>query len=102
MFGHPRAWGRRMHHPQIEGDVIATLRDGERAVITEVIGGHALEARLRNMGLRAGKAVVKVGAMPGGGPVTVECDGFRVALGRGLASRVKVDRQQPAPPAEES
>jgi Fe2+ transport system protein FeoA len=87
--------------PPVEGDVIATLQDGERATITQIHGGHNLEARLKNMGLRPGKSIVKLGAMPGGGPVTVECDGFRVALGRGLACRVQVERQAPEAPIEE-
>ncbi|MBN1192431.1 MAG: ferrous iron transport protein A [Coriobacteriia bacterium] len=72
--------------------MLTSLGDGERAVITQVAGGQLLEARLQNMGLRPGKLVTKLATMPGGGPVTVECDGFRVALGRGIASRVQVKR----------
>lgn len=70
---------------------LASLREGQQARIVEVLGGAQLKARLENLGLREGKQVVKAGAMPAGGPVTVECDGFRVALGRGIAQRVKVE-----------
>jgi ferrous iron transport protein A len=88
--------GRRHHHgpphAPFGDDVVAALRDGETAVITEVLGGHQLQARLGNMGLRPGKRIVKLGAMPAGGPVTIECDGFRVALGRGIARHVRIER----------
>lgn len=91
-------FGRRRHggpptaapHPAA-GPVLCTLADGERAIITGVIGGGQLQARLESMGLRPGKEVTKLGAMPASGPVTVECDGFRVALGHGIAQRVTVE-----------
>jgi len=84
----------------VDGDTLLTLRTGEKARIVEILGGPQLEARLGNMGLRLGKHVTKVGAMLAGGPVTVECDGFRVALGRGIAGRVRVERlQTPSGPA---
>lgn len=85
----------------VAGDTLLTLHTGEKAQIAEILGGPQLEVRLGNMGLRLGKQVTKVGAMPAGGPVTVECDGFRVALGRGIAGRVRVERlQEPSAPAD--
>lgn len=103
MFGRPRRGNvPPIDHPPIEGDVISTLRNGEKATITEILGGHQIEARLMNMGLRPGKEITRLGAMPGGGPITVECDGFRVALGRGIAHRVKIQRLERATPADES
>ncbi|MCK8115006.1 FeoA family protein [Anaerosoma tenue] len=96
-------WGRGMASalPQhAAGDTLLALRTGEMARIAEILGGPQLEARLGNMGLRLGKQVTKAGAMPAGGPVTVECDGFRVALGRGIAGRVRVEPlQDPSAPA---
>lgn len=79
------------------GDVIAEMHDGEKAVIAEITGGHQLRARLMNMGLRPGKPVKRVGSMPAGGPITVECDGFRIALGRGVCQRVRVERPTGSP-----
>ncbi|GEM_PF-252403 len=90
-------FGRRHHHscrnhPSVEGDTLTMLRQGEKAVLKDIVGGGELQTRLSNMGLRAGKTITKLGAMPSGGPITVECDGFRVALGRGIARRVRVER----------
>lgn len=87
------------------GETLASLRGGQRASIVEVLGGAQLQTRLENLGLRRGKQIVKVGAMPAGGPVTLECDGFRVALGRGIAQRVRVetlDEPQSADIAEDA
>lgn len=75
-----------------DGDTLLALHTGESARIAEVVGNPTLEARLGNMGLRVGKRVTKAGTMPVGGPVTVECDGFRIALGRGIAGLVRVER----------
>ncbi|MGB4441998.1 MAG: FeoA family protein [Coriobacteriia bacterium] len=73
-----------------QGPVLATLHDGERAVIESILGGSQMQARLENMGLRPGKTVTRLSAMPFGGPVMVECGGTRVALGRGIARHVCV------------
>jgi len=74
----------------VQGSVLATLGDGERAVIESVQGGVQMQARLENMGLRPGKMVTRLSAMPSGGPIMVECGGTRVALGRGIAQHVSV------------
>lgn len=92
MFGRRGRGGRRENLSPIGDDVLAALRDGERAVIKDVAGGGQLQTRLENMGLRPGKVVTKLGAMPARGPVTVECDGFRVALGQGIARLVRIER----------
>lgn len=49
-----------------------------------------MQARLENMGLRAGKTVTRLSSMPSGGPIMVECGGTRLALGRGIAQHVRV------------
>jgi ferrous iron transport protein A len=91
MFGRRGHGGPPASSPlPAEGSVLSTLANGERAVITGVVGGGQLQARLENMGLRPGKEIIKLGAMPSAGPITVECDGFRVALGCGIARRVMV------------
>ena len=74
----------------VEGQVLATLGNGEQAVIESVLGGSQMQARLENMGLRPGKTVTRLSAMPSGGPIMVECGGTRIALGRGIAQNVRV------------
>jgi len=73
-------------------DTIASLPEGESAVLQACSGGRQLSTRLDHMGLRPGSRITKIGSMAGGGPITVECSGFRVALGRGIASQILVSR----------
>lgn len=88
-----RLTGRDVHHPEDGGfSSVASLAEGESATMVEVAGGGHLQARLANMGLRAGKTITKLGALPGRGPVTVKVDGCRVALGHGIAHKVLVER----------
>ncbi|MBN2839762.1 MAG: ferrous iron transport protein A [Coriobacteriia bacterium] len=61
-------------------------------MIESVLGGPQMQTRLENMGLRPGKTVTKLSAMPSGGPVMVECGGSRIALGRQIAHHVRVRR----------
>lgn len=90
MFGR-RGWGGPVRASvPIRGQVLATLGNGEQAVIDSILGGAQMQARLENMGLRPGKLVTRLSAMPSGGPIMVECGGTRVALGRGIAQHVRV------------
>ena len=73
-------------------NTVAALKDGEKATIIGIHGGGQLESRLANMGLRSGKSVIRLAALPGHGPVTVEVDGSRVALGHGIARKILVER----------
>jgi len=75
---------------------ICELRSGEKAVIRGVVGGLGFVRRLEAMGIRPGKSLSKVSAQFLGGPVTVVVDGRCVALGRGMAARVMVERESPS------
>lgn len=71
---------------------VTALGDGESARVVRIAGGERLAARLNNLGILPGKCVVKLGTMPGRGPVMLDCEGVRVALGRGIASHVIVEQ----------
>lgn len=92
----------RLHAvPVAENELAVTvLKDGEPARVVRIAGGERLAARLHNLGVLPGKRVVKLGTMPGRGPVMLDCDGVRVALGRGIASHVIVERVEPVPEEE--
>ncbi len=93
-IGHTHRHGRGDHHHQ---NTVAALRDGEKATIVGVHGGGRLEARLANMGLRPGKTIKKLAALPGHGPITVEVDGRQVAFGHGVARKVLIERLSEPP-----
>ncbi len=67
------------------------MAKGKSGMIVDVGGGWGVVRRLESMGLRAGKVVVKVSSQFMAGPVTVIVDGRQVAMGRGIASKVRVE-----------
>lgn len=73
---------------------LESLSPGQVGRVVAIHGGHGLALRLRRLGLRPGALVRAVAQGPWRGPVLLEVDGCRVALGRGIARRILV---QPLP-----
>lgn len=69
---------------------LAFLGENEEAVIVEVDGGRGLTRRLMELGFVRG-AKVKVLRSHSPGPILVEVSGSRVALGKGVASKILVE-----------
>jgi ferrous iron transport protein A len=67
------------------------LGTGRAAVVKQIEGGYGSQRRLTTLGIRVGKIVRKVGSGPFKGPVVVEVDRARVAIGKGMAMRVLVE-----------
>ena len=66
---------------------LAELKDGVPALVETVAGGQALLKRLSAMGITPGGRLVKESGH-GQGPVVVLVRGARLALGRGMASKI--------------
>lgn len=66
------------------------LDTGETAVIKRVDGGRILQKRLASLGIRVGISIRKVTSEPFNGPIVVEVDRAKVAIGRGMAVKVFV------------
>ena len=73
---------------------LADIKPGESGVVVEMLGGHGMVRRLDAMGLRLCKRVKKVSSMFMRGPVVVEVDGFQIAIGYGMASRIIVELEK--------
>jgi len=71
---------------------LAFLPEGTEAVVIEIVGGRCFVRRLYELGFTPG---VKVKVVSSGfrGPVLVEVRGARIALGRGAAMKVIVERK---------
>ncbi len=69
--------------------VLTQLGVGERARIVAIEGGWSLRQKLSLRGLFEEKVVRVVSNY---GPVTVEVDGNVVAIGRGMAQKIRVER----------
>ncbi|MDP8216703.1 MAG: FeoA family protein [Candidatus Kaelpia imicola] len=70
---------------------ITDLKSKESGVIIEIKGGCGLIDRLQSMGIRIGKRVIKVSSHFWRGPQTIEIDNFKVAIGHGMAKKIRVD-----------
>lgn len=70
---------------------LSDMRSGQIGVLVEIRGGHGMIRRLDALGLRLCKRVRKVSSMLMRGPTVVEVDGFQVAIGHGMASRIIVE-----------
>ena len=63
----------------------------EQARVIGIEGGQGVRSHLNTLGIHVGDRIVVVERAPFRGPVLVEVHGSRVALGRGVARKVKVD-----------
>ena len=61
------------------------------ARVRELRGGHAQKQRLDAMGIALGSVLVKQSSFFTRGPVVLEVGQTRIALGRGVASKVIVE-----------
>ncbi len=67
------------------------LGEGQSGKVFFIRGGHNLLQRLLDMGLTPGTEVTLVKAAPFGGPLEILVRGSRLAIGRGIASKVFID-----------
>ncbi len=66
------------------------LPPGHAATVLAVQAGRGVALRLRTLGLRPGSVVRALAHGPLRGPVILEVEGTRLALGRGIARRILV------------
>ena len=60
--------------------------------IINYTGGKGVESKLRQLGLCPGREVKVLRFAPMGGPVMVDVGGRSVAIGRGIAARILVEK----------
>jgi ferrous iron transport protein A len=74
---------------EVRGFPLAQAGDGEQVEIIAVDGGRTVHRRLSDLGLAPGQRVRLVAGQPGG-PVLVAVGTSRIAIGFGLALKVRV------------
>ena len=84
---------------QNEQLTLAEMRTGQTGTVVGVLGGHGLIRRLDALGIRPRKKVTKISSMLFRGPVILRVDSAQVAVGYGMARkiRVQVDMYLPRP-----
>jgi len=73
---------------------LVNLPIGSRAEVIELQGGWGMQRHLSSLGIRPGKVLRKITSQPMGGPIMVEVEGARVAIGRGMAARIIIGKVQ--------
>ena len=69
---------------------LASLPPGKAGQVARIQGGRGVALRLARLSIRPGAVVRLVNSGPFAGPLLVEVEGLRVALGRGVARRIFV------------
>lgn len=64
------------------------MKAGQSGIIIGIDGGHGMVMRLNTMGIIPGKKITKISSQLMRGPVMIEVDRTRVALGFGMARRI--------------
>ncbi len=72
---------------------LSELKEGQTGRISFIRGGHNVLQRLLDMGLTPSTKITLIKAAPFEGPIQVLVRGSKLALGRGIASKVFVDPQ---------
>ncbi|MCK5807978.1 ferrous iron transport protein A [bacterium] len=70
--------------------MLSMLKNGERGKVTEILSGSDLVKRLAAMGIVVGSCLSVV-SNPNRGPLLVDSDGKRVAMGRGMAEKIAIE-----------
>jgi len=82
------SWSWRVLHPMMALDTVEVKK---KARVIMIDGGHRVRAHLNTLGIHIGDWLTVVERAPFRGPVLVEVNGSRLALGRGIASKVRVE-----------
>lgn len=72
---------------------LINLRTGEKGEIMVIRGGRMVKQRLYDLGLTRGTILTVKGEAPFGGPFQVMVRGSILAIGRGIAAKIVVQRQ---------
>jgi ferrous iron transport protein A len=69
---------------------LVQMRAGRQGIVMRIDGGHGMVARLSSLGIIPGKKITKISSQLMRGPVMIEIDRTKVALGFGMARRILV------------
>jgi len=72
---------------------LSELKEGQSGKIQFIRGGHNVLQRLLDMGLTPNTNITLIKKAPFGGPLQISVRGSRLALGRGITSKIYVEIQ---------
>ncbi len=78
-------------------EYLTDCESGEEVIILSVNAGYRAKTRLANLGIVPGVKVKKMKNAPFRGPIEIKVRGSSLVLGRGLASKIIVSRNNSCP-----
>lgn len=89
MFTHRhKHW--RQHQKLNESLSLADIQDGQTVIVISISGGKMMTKRLADLGMTSGTEIKVIGRTMFSGPIQIEVCNSRLALGKGLASKIIV------------
>ena len=70
---------------------LTSMKSGEHGIVVGFLSGQGLISRLNALGIRLCKKITKVSSMLMRGPVIVDVDGMKIAIGYGMAQKIIVE-----------
>lgn len=70
---------------------LTKMKNGQRGVVVETLGGSGLIKRLSTLGIRLGQKVTKISSIYMRGPVTIQINNTQVAIGFGMAEKIIIE-----------
>ncbi|MBN1828594.1 MAG: ferrous iron transport protein A [Deltaproteobacteria bacterium] len=69
---------------------LTELKNNECGIIATIQGGRGVTDRLNALGIIPGKKVTNISSSPFHGPVTIQVDRTKIAIGYGMAEKIIV------------
>jgi ferrous iron transport protein A len=66
------------------------VKEGSESIIVSILGGKMASKRLADLGLKSGSPVKVISRSLFSGPIQIEVNGSRLAIGKGLALKIMV------------
>lgn len=70
---------------------LVNVENGKKVKILKILGGRGIRQHLQCLGIHIGDIVTLKKSSFLGGPVLLEINGYDVALGKGVASKIEVE-----------
>ena len=71
-------------------------KKGHDYKVKSIRGGRSFINKIESMGILSGTILTRINANVGGGPVVIKVGNSRYALGRGMATKIKVNEIEDA------
>ncbi len=72
-------------------EILTKLKKGQSGTIAELPGGPRAKQKLSEMGIRSGMDISVAQVVPLKGPVIIKVGQTQIAIGHGMANRIKIN-----------